>query len=409
MGEDTYTSLSDLHIPSKEYVLVTPGWYPTWLDPMPGDFNQRHVKAAGLYKPQVVLYIGKDQTKQLKKIEVRYRQVTENVVEILVVYPTHSSKLLDPFSSHIIYLRLLYEYSALIGKKFGPPKLIHAYIVIRGGLSAMMLSRKWKVPFLLSENWTIYYSADPGYYKNRNLIFKKIVKQVFNNVARFLPVSINLQEEVQKLFGAVPTTVIPNVVETEKFYYDSTIMVETNVFRYIHVSTNTYQKNPEGLLRAYKLFTGSTANCILTIVGPSSPELIAYSKQIGLTQEEIIFTGTLDYGEVAAFVKKANALVLFSRYENLPCVILEALCCGVPVISTSVGGIAEVIDETNGILIQNENEEQLSNALKNMHEDYMRYDRKRIAEKAANLFSYTSVGKQMNNAYNVVLNPSISR
>ena len=60
----------------------------------------------------------------------------------------------------------------------------------------------------------------------------------------------------------------------------------------------------------------------------------------------------------------ADTLVLFSRYENLPCVIAEALCSGLPVVSNRIAGIPEMLDETNGIMLDADNEEQLQLALR---------------------------------------------
>jgi glycosyltransferase involved in cell wall biosynthesis len=59
----------------------------------------------------------------------------------------------------------------------------------------------------------------------------------------------------------------------------------------------------------------------------------------------------------------ADALVLSSRFENLPCVLLEALSTGTPMISTHVGGVAEIINEGNGILVPTENEAALLAAM----------------------------------------------
>jgi glycosyltransferase involved in cell wall biosynthesis len=84
-------------------------------------------------------------------------------------------------------------------------------------------------------------------------------------------------------------------------------------------------------------------------------------------------------------------------------VILEALCCGLPVISSCVGGIPEVIDGENGILVESGNIPDLANAMIQMIENYAEYNRKLIAEKAIAFFNYNTVGKQYSDIYNIVL------
>jgi glycosyltransferase involved in cell wall biosynthesis len=89
--------------------------------------------------------------------------------------------------------------------------------------------------------------------------------------------------------------------------------------------------------------------------------------------------------------------------KNLPCVIIEALCCGLPVISTNVGGIPELIDESNGILIKNEDEDALLHSMQQLYLSYKNYDRHQIAETAQKNFSYQTVGEQIHDAYREML------
>jgi glycosyltransferase involved in cell wall biosynthesis len=86
---------------------------------------------------------------------------------------------------------------------------------------------------------------------------------------------------------------------------------------------------------------------------------------------------------------------MFSRFENLPCVLLEALCCGLPVISTNVGGIAEAVNDENGILIESENIPALANAMQKMIDEYHRYNHEKIAAEASAKYNYTKVGEQI--------------
>lgn len=398
MAESYYSQIEDVKLFSDRYVLVVPGWYPTWQDQFTGDFNQRQVKAAGIHTPQVVLYIVKDQAQKQTNVEARYKQLTDNIVEITVMYPAKKNKWIDSIYSNLMYVRLLYTYAGMIKKRWGKPLLIHSYIVIRGGLGGMLLGRKWKLPFILSEHWSIYYPEDPGFLLKRNFIFRLTVKMIFRNAERFIPVSDKLKKQVYTLVKPVPATIIPNVVETEFFFYKEDLAEEVQ-FRFVHVSNMVYPKNPEGLLRGFKKFSKLQPASCLWMVGPYPQEVLKYAREIGLDESTVHFTGGVSYRQVAEILNGSHALVLFSRYESLPCVILEALCCGLPVISTNVGGISEVIDVHNGILINSGDEEQLAAAFIKIFTLYKNYDRKSISDSATGLFSYHAISSLFYSAY----------
>jgi glycosyltransferase involved in cell wall biosynthesis len=218
-------------------------------------------------------------------------------------------------------------------------------------------------------------------------------------VNRFLPVTRSLKERVYALVQPVPSTVIPNVADTSVFYLKENI-AKDNTFQFVHVSGMSYQKNPQALLRAFKEFNADNPDTCLWMVGPHVQDVLNYAQKIGLNENVVHFTGAVTYFEVAEILALSKALVLFSRFENLPCVILEALCCGLPVISSNVGGIPEVIDASNGILVNYEDEQALTNAFARMYVTYNSYDRKNIALSASKLFSYRAVGRLINQVYN---------
>ena len=65
--------------------------------------------------------------------------------------------------------------------------------------------------------------------------------------------------------------------------------------------------------------------------------------------------------DIPAAMKSFDVFVLPSRYEGIPYVILEAMKANVPVITTDVGGVSEIInDNVNGILVKKENENELA-------------------------------------------------
>src|SRR5439155_8745708 len=83
--------------------------------------------------------------------------------------------------------------------------------------------------------------------------------------------------------------------------------------------------------------------------GPLRGALEARADSLGVG-DRIAFRGLLPKPEVARVLRGADAFVLTSRYDNNPCALIEALACGLPVVATAVGGVPELVDDTNGLL-----------------------------------------------------------
>jgi glycosyltransferase involved in cell wall biosynthesis len=72
--------------------------------------------------------------------------------------------------------------------------------------------------------------------------------------------------------------------------------------------------------------------------------------------------GWVTNSEVLNLIKRSRALLLPSRAEGLPVVIMEALASGRPVISTTVAGIPELVDESCGWLVPADDQQALVTA-----------------------------------------------
>ncbi len=93
------------------------------------------------------------------------------------------------------------------------------------------------------------------------------------------------------------------------------------------------------------------AACVLVVAGGG--DVARYSARataLGLG-ERVRFAGWVDQAEAAACLARADALVLPSYDEGLPLVILEALSLGVPVVTTPVGAIPEVLSDGDTALL----------------------------------------------------------
>lgn len=66
---------------------------------------------------------------------------------------------------------------------------------------------------------------------------------------------------------------------------------------------------------------------------------------------QVSFVGNVSADSVAEYMQHARALILSSRIEGQPGVIVEALGAGLPVVATSVGGVPELLADNRGILV----------------------------------------------------------
>ncbi len=85
--------------------------------------------------------------------------------------------------------------------------------------------------------------------------------------------------------------------------------------------------------------------------GPERVKLEDKVRNLNLS-ENVSFVGVVDNKEVFKYLLKANIYILMSLNEGLPISIIEAMRSGLPVVSTRIAGIPELVNETNGIVIE---------------------------------------------------------
>ncbi|MHB8625874.1 MAG: glycosyltransferase family 4 protein [Aggregatilineales bacterium] len=97
--------------------------------------------------------------------------------------------------------------------------------------------------------------------------------------------------------------------------------------------------------------------------GPQQAALQTRAERLGVT-DRAHFLGKVPHGLLAVYMRAADYFVLYSGYEGLSHVILEALTAGTPVIASARGGNPELItDGVNGLLVPHPNLEALTDAL----------------------------------------------
>lgn len=123
------------------------------------------------------------------------------------------------------------------------------------------------------------------------------------------------------------------------------------------------QKNQKMLFSAFKNVVEKYPEYQLVIYGegPMRGMLENYAKELGI-EANISLPGSVS--DVHDRIKDAEVFVLSSEYEGMPNALIEAMCLGLPVISTKVSGATDlIIDHKNGLLTELDNQKELENAM----------------------------------------------
>jgi glycosyltransferase involved in cell wall biosynthesis len=382
-------------------ILWLVSWYPNENDPFNGDFIKRQAEAVAIYQPLKIIYVGKSFQNNSGTGEQEEKQ--DGLQENILYY--HSRLKENTLSSKIRslynYLKKNTEFIRLLKEHDQLPNIVHVQVAMKAGLIALYMKWKYKIPYVLTEHWTGYYPQSEHSLFKKSFLERYLTKKILKNAARLLPVSCALGNQISHQWVSRSYQEIPNVVNTKYFYPDENS--HQGKFRFIHVSTLLYQKNPEGLIRAFTGLINRGIDAELVLVGPLNAAISKVLSENKLFKTSIHCTGEISYEQVAEELRKSSAFVLFSFYENMPCVILEALCIGIPVIATRVGGISEVIGEHNGILIDAGDENSLMEVMTSMVLQTRQYDREKISRESSRLYSYETVGEKIIQVYDSVL------
>ena len=360
-------------------------WFPTPDDPTLGNFCVRMIDALPEECHSVILSVcdGKNMTKSFEVKEIKGQHHTH--VQIYI-HPPKTNALRK------LKMLRMYQYGLnYIKKRFFELDLIHLHVTYPLGQVALLWKKLFGYKYVLTEHWTIYQPQNQEVLVGR--LKKKIVK-IANNAELIMPVSLDLQRCMEGHGIHNSFQVIYNLVNTDIFKIGKPNHSEKK--RILHISTlRDEAKNFSGILRTIERLRQQRNDFELHVIHDyEATEFKAFVKEHNLS-DCVVFHGKKTSAEVAEAYQQADFFVLFSNFENLPCVIVEAFASGVPVLSTAVGGIAEILSPERGILIPQGDEEALLQGMNQMLDHCHEYDREAIRDYAIKTFAAQNIGLQI--------------
>jgi len=385
----------------KKYnILFLTSWYPNKHKPQAGNFIQNHALSVSLFCNVYVIHVrANEQDEELEIVET----MNNDVLELVAYYKKYTGKFplistLIKFRNKIRAYKKTYKY---LIEKVKSIDLVHLSVFLPAGVFARFLFKKYKIPYIITEHWTKFLSIS-----NDSFSFseKMMIKRINRSASAICPVSENLKNEMIRFDLNNQYFVVPNVVNT-KVFFPLKQKQDQQEIHFLHISHLVDEhKNISGIINTFKKLSSVRTDFHLTISGNRNVEIHKnYAEMINFPDKLITFEGSKSREEVAESMRNNDVFIMFSNYENLPCVISEAHVSGIPVISSDVGGISEMIDESNGILVEAGNESMLLEKILQIMDQINKYNKDIISEKAKEIYSYESVGNKYLKIYNNVL------
>ncbi len=168
---------------------------------------------------------------------------------------------------------------------------------------------------------------------------------------------------LQKVFAryGFDALVIRNTVDTAAFRYRDPLplrprFISTRLLEPLYAVDNT--------LRAFAIVRSRVPNAECDVYGVGESEESLRRLVTALGTSGIRFHGRIPHGEMPAVLAGGGILINSSRIDNQPHTIIEAFAAGVPVVTTSAGGITDMVEhERTGLFVPMDQPEALAEAV----------------------------------------------
>ena len=279
-----------------------------------------------------------------------------------------------------------------------------------------------KIPLWYTEHWAIFGNQLSDSYQNRSMFFQWYMKRIWKQTDVSAAISVYTHQQLQHTYRLPKRMYLfRNPVDTSVFNLNQSSQSMGNYnakIHWLHISNFDERKQVPSIIRAFaevaKQFPNSTME--LSIAGGDLQELGLKNPGCDTSMAEnnasINFLGKLSSEELSSLMRKSTALILFSTAENVPCVIAEAQCCGLPIITTAIAGIPEMVApelvwftpggddsdlvSTMLLFIAQNNLQNFDNRSSELRPTLLQ---SKVSEQSINRFDPNTIGKEILSAY----------
>ncbi|MGB9877629.1 MAG: glycosyltransferase [bacterium] len=262
----------------------------------------------------------------------------------------------------------------------------------------VILGKLYRLPLVITEHSSNFPRRLIGFWDLKMAMFS------LNKCDMILPVSEWLEKAIKSYGVKNRFYILPNVVDISLFYPSPHKPTRRGKRKMLLVARLHPVKGVPYLLEALHILRKKRSDFLLDIVG-DGPYREEYEQIVSRFElsDFVSFHGAKPKEEIAEFMREADFFVLPSLWENLPCVLIEAMASGLPIVATNVGGVPEIVKEERGILVPPQNPLALAEAMDYMLDNYVNYPPDELFAFARDNFSLEVIGRRLTEVYDEVL------
>lgn len=382
------------------HILIIPSAYPTEDAPLRSTFFRE--QAVALVKKGHKVGVVYSETRRLTSINIKmikknhFNITIENDdgVNTLRLHGWNILMMRNKLGINLWINQSLYLFKRYI-EMYGKPDLIHVHMGLYGGMVGKIIKEKYNIPYVITEHSSVVMNGFMNNYQ------KYIIEESYRNADALISVGKKLRDSM-RMYTHNNINIIPNIVNTDKFKYDDS--KKNNEFTFISVCNLKKDKNIELLLKAYSNVFNNKSNTKLIIIGDGEEKerLLKLSNELNIN-DNVEFVGAVLREQLHKYLESSSVFVLPSKYETFGVAYIEAMSCGLPIITTKCGGPEDFYNEYLGYMIEEANVKCLEEAMLKMITNYGQFNRSNISRYIKESFSEEVIVHRLNEVYKKIL------